>query len=162
MTMNDNLTGIPHLNLPKFSPRIKENSGKRFIFDSLLKKYVKLTPEEWVRQHFVNYLLIYKKYPGGRIGNEISLLYNGMKKRCDTVIYNEFTQPLILIEYKAPDVKITQSVFDQISVYNLAMQVPYLIVSNGMSHYCCYVDYAQCSYSFLEDIPDYQNLVQNK
>jgi len=156
--MNNNLYNTLHLNLPEFSPRIQERSGKFYIFDSLRKKYIKLTPEEWVRQHFINYLLVYKKYPAGRIGNEISLLYNGMKKRCDTVVYDNTTQPLILIEYKAPDVKITQSVFEQISVYNLAMQVPYLIVSNGMNHYCCYVDYTQSSYRFLEDIPDYPNL----
>lgn len=158
--MNNELNNIPHLNLPSFSPRIKINAGKRLIFDVLRKKFVKLTPEEWVRQHFVNYLLIYKQYPGGRIGNEISLLYNGMKKRCDTVIYDNVAQPLMLIEYKAPDVKITQAVFDQISVYNLTMRVPFLIVSNGMSHYCCTVNYAENTYFFLQDIPDYRQLME--
>ncbi|MCD7973005.1 MAG: type I restriction enzyme HsdR N-terminal domain-containing protein [Candidatus Azobacteroides sp.] len=143
------------LNLPDFSPVIKNEKGKYFIFDPLRKKYIALTPEEWVRQSFIHYLLKYKNYPAGRIGNEIRLIYNGLKKRCDSVVYNHFGQPIIIIEYKAPSVPITQHVFNQICVYNLTMQVPYLIVSNGLKHYCCQMDYKNKSYCFLEDIPDY-------
>ena len=149
---------MQQLNLPDFSPLIRNDSGKKYIFDQLRKKYVILTPEEWVRQHFINYLLIYKHYLAGRIGNEISLLFNGLKKRCDSVVYDNFGQPLMIIEYKSSSVKITQGVFNQISLYNLTMRVPYLIVSNGINHYCCLMDYEKKTYTFLQEIPDYEEI----
>lgn len=147
------------LNLPEFSPILKQESGKNFILDKLRRKYVALTPEEWVRQHFINFLVVYKNYPQGCTGNEISLSLNGLKKRCDTVIYDKKGAPLLIAEYKAPSVNITQEVFDQISLYNLVMKVPYLIVSNGINHYCCRMDYVKRSYCFLQDIPDYNEIV---
>ncbi len=146
------------LNLPAYSPSIQLKNGKKFIFDRLRKKYVALTPEEWVRQHFLNFLLVYKNYPAGCTGNEISLSLNGLKKRCDTVVYDKFGNPLVIVEYKAVSVKITQDVFDQISLYNIVMKVPYLIVSNGMTHYCCQMDYENQTYCFLEDIPEYGDI----
>lgn len=146
------------LNLPTFEYRLKEENGKHFIFDSLRKKYVVLTPEEWVRQHFVNYLILYKGYPGGRIGNEISLDLNGRKRRCDTVIYRQDGSPHIIVEYKAPHIPISQTVFDQIVRYNMVLQVEYLIVSNGQNHYCCHINYDKQSYTFLNEVPGYDSL----
>jgi hypothetical protein len=146
------------INLPAFSPQIRDFSGKKLIFDRLRKKYVALTPEEWVRQHFVNYLLTCKHYPAGRIGNEISLKYNGLKKRCDTVVYDHFGHPLMLVEYKASTTAISQEVFDQIARYNLTMRAPYLAVSNGIRHYCCQMNYGEGTYCLLNEIPDYPEL----
>lgn len=146
------------LNLPPRHFKIKETEGKRYIFDELRKKYVALTPEEWVRQHFTAYLICEKHYPAGRTGNEISLLLNQRKRRCDTVVYDTNGNPLIIVEYKAPGIPVTQQVFDQIVRYNMVFRVSYLIVSNGMTHYCCRIDYATQRYFFLKDIPDYREL----
>lgn len=146
------------LNLPAFKYKITTKEDKTFIFDNCRKKYVCLTPEEWVRQHFVNFLVKYKSFPAGRIGNEITLILNGMRKRSDTVVYDISGSPFVIIEYKAPSVKITQQVFDQIVRYNMALQVKYLIVSNGINHYCCMIDYSQNKYIFLQNIPDYNDL----
>ena len=132
--------------------------GKNYIFDPLRRKYVALTPEEWVRQHFTHYLLHYKGYPQGLLANEIQITLNGMKRRCDTVLYNRDMTARMIIEYKAPEIEITQSVFDQIMRYNMVLKVDYLIVSNGMNHYCCRMDYSNNSYRFLPSIPDYNTL----
>ena len=146
------------LNLPPYEIRISENAGKRTIFDVLRKKHVALTPEEWVRQHFIHYLIEHKGYPGAYLANEIELKIGSKKLRCDSVLYNNMLQPQMIIEYKAPTIQLTQKVFDQISTYNLLLKVDYLIVSNGMQHYCCKMDYDNQKYLFLEDIPDYHNL----
>lgn len=132
--------------------------GKRYIFDPLRKRFVRITPEEWIRQHFVNFLICMKGVPAGRIGNEISLSLNGTKRRCDTVIYNDYGMPCAIIEYKSPNIDITQTVFDQIARYNSVMKVKFLIISNGICHYCCKIDYESVSYSFLKNIPDYHSL----
>ena len=145
-----------------FEYKLKEDNGKYFIFDPLRKKYILLTPEEWVRQHFVNYLISCKGYPSGRIGNEISLCLNGRKRRCDTVIYSQEGMPCVIVEYKAPHISISQDVFDQIVRYNIVLQVEYLIVSNGKNHYCCQIDYKNQSYVFLEEIPEYDFLQKNR
>ena len=142
------------LNLPKYSFKIKEAEGKKMIFDRCRKKYVTLTPEEWVRQHLVEFLILEKKYPASLIVNEATVEINQMKKRCDTVIYNKKGLPEIIVEYKAPHVCITQDAFDQIAMYNFTLQVNYLIVSNGMNHYCCQIDYNNQCYTFLEEIPE--------
>lgn len=149
---------MPSLNLPSYNTKITEKDGKPTIFDIIRKKYVSLTPEEWVRQHFIHYLINNKKTPQNLIANEVSLSLNGTSKRCDTVVYNRFLDPLIIVEYKAPHIEITQTVFDQITRYNMVMKVDYLIVSNGITHYCCKIDYKNKSYSFLEDIPDYTSI----
>ena len=130
-----------HLNLPAFDIKVKKIGEKPAVFDKLRGKYVSLTPEEWVRQHFVNYLITEKKYPGVLIANESQIELNGQKKRCDTVVYNKELLPLVIIEYKSPDVKITQEVFNQIVCYHLVLTVDYLIVSNGLRHYCCTMNY---------------------
>ena len=146
------------LNLPSYSFKISKTEGKTYIFDVLRKKYVALTPEEWVRQHFTHYLLEHKGYPQGLLANEIQLNLNGTKKRCDTVLYNRDLTAKMIVEYKAPNVEITQAVFNQITRYNLVLKVEYLIVTNGIRHYCCRIDYATHSYTFLPDIPNYEAL----
>ena len=146
------------LNLPSFAVKIQQRNGKSLIFDPLRKKYVALTPEEWVRQHFTHFLTDHKGYPKGLLANEIQLDLNGTKKRCDTVLFNKNLSARMIVEYKAPHIAITQAVFDQITRYNMVLKVDYLIVSNGINHYCCKIDYQSMSYSFLPDIPSYTDL----
>ncbi|MDR2809916.1 MAG: type I restriction enzyme HsdR N-terminal domain-containing protein [Tannerellaceae bacterium] len=146
------------LNLPGFDAKVTEKEGKRMIFDPLRRKYVALTPEEWVRQHFVNYLIAEKRYPAGLLGNEITLRLNATTKRCDTIVYNRFLVPLMIVEYKSTDVPITRAVFDQICRYNISLKVRFLTVSNGLRHFCCRIDYITPTYTFLDDIPSYDEL----
>ena len=128
------------------------------IFDFLRRKFVTLTPEEWVRQHFTHYLVEHKGYPKGLLGNEIELHIGDKRLRCDSILYNKEAKPQMIIEYKAPTVKLQQKTFDQISAYNLLLKVDYLIITNGLEHYCCQMDYEQRQYHFLPDIPDYEKL----
>lgn len=146
------------LNLPVFDAKIAVRNGKKVIFDVIRRRYVVLTPEEWVRQHFVHFLLTYKGYPQALMANEVQLQLNGTKKRCDTVLYWRDLTARMIVEYKAPEIEITQAVFDQITRYNMVLKVDYLVVSNGMRHYCCRMDYERNSYTFLKDIPDYSSL----
>ena len=148
------------LNLPPFEKKITTEGNKCSIFDIIRRRYVALTPEEWVRQHFVHFLIEHKGYPQSLMGNEVSLDLNGMSRRCDTVVFDRSLKPRVIIEYKAPTVKVTQRVFDQICRYNIVLQVDYLIVSNGLDHYCCRVDYASQSYQFLPEIPTYSEIIQ--
>ena len=147
------------LNLPKYGIKIANENGHLTIFDVLRRKYVALTPEEWVRQHFVHYLIDHKGYPQALMANEIQLAIGNKKLRCDSVLYDRSLKPRMIIEYKAPTVNITQKVFDQITVYNMLLHVDYLVVSNGIKHYCCQMDYDNQKYLFLEDIPDYQEII---
>lgn len=146
------------INLPPYETKFREQGGKRQIFDVLRRKYVALTPEEWVRQHVVHYLLDYKGYPKGLLANEVELVIGEKKLRCDTLLYNRALQPQMIIEYKSPEIDLTQRVFDQITAYNFLLHVDYLIVSNGRQHYCCRMDYEQQSYQFLKEIPRYEDL----
>ena len=146
------------LNLPKYGIKIANENGHQTIFDVLRRKYVALTPEEWVRQHFVHYLIEHKGYPQALMANEIQLAIGNKKLRCDSVLYDRSLKPRMIIEYKAPTVNITQKVFDQITIYNMLLHVDYLVVSNGIKHYCCRMDYDNQKYLFLDDIPDYKNL----
>lgn len=146
------------LNLPAFKTKITTRNGKNVIWDPIRRQYVMLTPEEWVRQHFVNFLVNYKQYPAALMANEVNLKLNGTRKRCDTVLYKKDLSACMIIEYKAPYIEITQKVFDQISRYNIVLKVDYLIVSNGLCHYCCKMEYATQSYSFVNDIPNYFSL----
>lgn len=147
------------LNLPPYEANIKRISGAVKILDILRHKFVALTPEEWVRQHFTHYLIAHKGYPPELMANEVAVSLNGMSRRCDTVVYSrEGLKPLMIIEYKRPDVEITQKVFNQICRYNMVLEVEYLVVSNGLKHYCCQVDIKKGGYTFLEDIPDHSNL----
>ena len=118
---------------------------------------MKLDPEEWVRQNLIQFLHLEKKYPTSLMAVEKGLTVNGLRKRFDILCYNNDSKPLLLVECKAPSVKISQSAFDQISIYNLQFKVPFLLVSNGLEHFCCQLDYQNNSYSFLSEIPDYQN-----
>ena len=146
------------LNLPPYAYKLKQNNGSVQIWDAVRRKYVALTPEEWVRQHFIAYLVGSKKYPLGRIGNEISLSLNGRSRRCDTLVYDAEGQPLVLIEYKAPHISVSQKVFEQAVRYNICFRVPYIMLSNDISHYCCHIDYDSRKYSFLTEIPLYNEL----
>ncbi|MBO5381879.1 MAG: type I restriction enzyme HsdR N-terminal domain-containing protein [Bacteroides sp.] len=146
------------LNLPEFETKISLNKGKYVIWDVLRRKNVALTPEEWVRQHFIHYLIHHKGYPQSLMANEVQVSLNSTKKRCDTVLYRRDLTARMIIEYKAPDVEITQNVFDQITRYNMVLRADYLIVSNGLQHYCCKLDYQTNSYVFLKDIPAYNEL----
>lgn len=146
------------LNLPKANLRITEDGDKELIFDNLRKKYIALTPEEWVRQNFVSFLVNHKGFLAGLMNNEVSLVQNGIKRRCDTLVSDRFGKPLMIVEYKAPNVEITQKVFDQIVRYNYVFQAKYLVVSNGLTHYCCIINYDQGNYSFLKEIPMYSDL----
>ncbi|MDE5940854.1 MAG: type I restriction enzyme HsdR N-terminal domain-containing protein [Muribaculaceae bacterium] len=124
------------------------------VYDRLRQKFVALTPEEWVRLHFVAHLIDGLGFPEGLLANEVAISLNGTSRRCDTVYYaKEGLRPVAIMEYKAPHVKITQRVFDQISRYNMVLQVPWLFVSNGLEHYCCRVDYAAGRCVFLKDLP---------
>ena len=146
------------INLPAYEMRVREQRGRHEVFDFLRRRYVALTPEEWVRQHFVHYLVEHKGYPKGLLANEMELRVGEKRLRCDTVLYNNVLQPLMIMEYKAPSVPITQRVFDQITAYNNLLHVDYLVVSNGLQHYCCRMDYEGRSYTFLKEIPDYSML----
>ena len=147
------------LNLPKYGIKIANENGHQTIFDVLRRKYVALTPEEWVRQHFVHYLIEHKGYPQSLMANEIQLAIGNKKLRCDSVLYDRSLKPRMIIEYKAPTVNITQKVFDQITIYNMLLHVDYLVVSNGIKHYCCRMDYKNQKYLFLDDIPNYQEII---
>ena len=147
------------LNLPIFEPKLKKIKEDIFIFDLIRKKYLQLSPEEWVRQNFLNYLINHKSYPQSLMENEAMIKLNTMTRRCDTVVYNNRLEPLVIIEYKRPDVKIDQQVFDQIVRYNIVLKVDFLIVSNGLSHFCCKMNYENQTYDFLESIPAYKDLI---
>lgn len=146
------------LNLPFFEAKISEQDGKRTIWDPIRKVWTALTPEEQVRQAFVSYLVNYKGVSLSHIANEQTIDLNGMKRRCDSVVYNRAGNPAVIVEYKSPAVAITQKVFDQISRYNIVLRVDYLMVSNGLKHYCVRMNYDTGTYSFLTDIPDYSQL----
>lgn len=146
------------INLPPYEIKLREQNGRRQIFDFLRRRYVSLTPEEWVRQHFVHFLIEQKGYPKGLLANEVEQKIGDKKLRCDTLLYNKELRPRMIIEYKAPEIAITQRVFDQITVYNFLLHVDYLIVSNGRQHYCCRMDYEKGEYTFLQDIPHYTEL----
>jgi len=146
------------LNLPPYPFRITERGGQFFLFDEIRKKTLLITPEEWVRQHFIQYLVVQKKYPKTLIQLEGGLKLNGMAKRTDILVYNSSTEKLLLVECKAPSVKITQKVFDQIARYNIIHRVPLLAVTNGLQHFYCRIDLEEKKYFFLDNLPDYEQL----
>lgn len=146
------------LNLPTFDIKVSGTRQQPRILDVLRRKYVALTPEEWVRQHFVHYLIEHKHYPAALLANEVRLTIGDKSVRADSVLYDASLHARMIVEYKAPHIPITQKVFDQISVYNLLLHVDYLVVSNGMQTYICKMDYAHQKYLFLEDIPDYTDI----
>jgi hypothetical protein len=146
---------LPILSLPIYKLKMKSEGEKTYIFDVVRKKYLLLTNEEWVRQNFIHYLNKEKKYPLGLMGVEQMVKYNSLKTRADIVMYNTEGKANIIVECKAPDVKITQDTFNQIAKYNSQLKVKYLLVTNGMNHYCCKMDYESNRITFLEEIPSY-------
>ena len=149
------------LNLPTFEIKLSGTKEHPRIFDILRHRYVALTPEEWVRQHFVHYLIEHKGYPAALMANEMGLSIGNKKLRADSVLYDRQLRPRMIMEYKAPTVNITQKVFDQVSAYNILLHVDYLIMSNGLNHYCCRIDYDNRAYEFMKGIPDYKE-IKNK
>lgn len=153
---------LPPLNLPPANLRIRRENGLIKVYDRLRDKYVHLTPEEYVRQHFVDFLIGYLHYPASRMANEITISLNDTRKRCDTVVFAPDSpdgSPFMIVEYKAPSVTVDQKVFDQIVRYNMRLRARYLVVSNGFRHFCCVVDYHRDTYHFISRIPDYSDAV---
>ena len=147
---------MQQLNFPAYQFRFKNSENKVSIFDVIRKKFIILTPEEWVRQHVVNYLLIDKKFPISYLNVEKVLLVNNLRKRYDAVIYNPDGSIFILVECKSPTVSISQSTFDQIARYNMTLKADFLMVTNGLNHYFCKMDFENEKYEFLNSLPDYQ------
>lgn len=158
--MSDKYKQMLPLNLPNFDIKVKKTAEQLFVWDETRRKYITLTPEEWVRQHFVHFLVSEKGYRQELIANEVSIKLNETTKRCDTIIYDRQLTPLMIVEYKAPTIIITPKVFDQIVRYNMVLHVQYLTVSNGLRHFCCQINYETQSYRFLKEIPDAQEIGQ--
>ena len=150
---------MQQLNLPLYKLKTRELDSHIEVFDFIRKAYVVLTPEEWVRQQFVHFLVHEKNYPASLISIEKGIKVLGLQKRFDAVVADKSGQPAVLIEFKSPDVKITQKTFEQISAYNLELKVQFLMVSNGMKHYCCKVDFKKRTFQFLTNIPEYNELI---
>ncbi len=142
------------LNFSTFKFRFKNSENKIAIFDEIRKKFIILTPEEWVRQHVVHFLMLDKKYPKSLINVEKLLKVNDLNKRYDVVVFNSDGSLFLLVECKAPEIKISQATFDQISRYNLTLKAKYLMVTNGLVHYYCEMDFEQKTYRFLKELPN--------
>ena len=138
------------LNIPTYSLKIKSENGLGYVYDQFRKKYVRLTPEEWVRQNFAHYLVNEKAYPASRIVIEKSLSVNKMVKRCDILIYNDTGNPVMMVECKSPDIDLGQKTFEQVSIYNISFRLEYLVITNGIKHYCCRVDFDTSEVIFLD------------
>lgn len=149
------------LNLPEYNFNIKNISGKYMIFDKLRRKYVSLTPEEWVRQNFIEFLIKEKNYPATLTILEKVVNINGMRKRCDAVVFNQSAEPVVIIEFKAPNISISEKTFDQAAVYNSELKVKYLIISNGIEHFFCEVETETKQYMFLDHIPSWEELTKS-
>jgi len=143
------------LNLPNYSLKLKTDGQKTYIFDPIRKKYLVKTPEEWVRQNFIQFLIHEKKYPASLMAIEMGIDVLNTKKRCDIVMFNTKGKPSVIVECKAPSIKISQVTFDQIARYNLTLKTEFLIVTNGLQHYVCVMDHENKCYNFLKDIPTY-------
>lgn len=141
------------LNLPTPDIRLKNEGDKTYVYDIIRKKYIWLSPEEWVRQHFIHFLINKYQYPSGLISVESGLKYNQLNKRSDIVVYDTTGNPFLLIECKSADIKISQATFNQAATYNQTLKAPYLAVSNGLKHYICHIDFKTGNYSFLKDFP---------
>jgi hypothetical protein len=150
------------LNLPEYAFRTKTEEGKPFIFDAIRKKFVVLTPEEWVRQNFIRYLKTDKKYPESLMTVEKQIMVNNNPRRFDLLIYTRNGQPHLIAEFKAPNVKITQETFNQVVRYNMALRVERVVVSNGLQHFACEIDYEKNSFSYLPEIPEFCERCRNE
>lgn len=145
------------LNLPVFEYKTKQVEGKPYIFDLLRRKYVRLSPEEWVRQHIVNLLLTHYTYPKALIRSEGGLIFNQTQRRTDVVVFDREGNPFLVVECKAPHIPLTQGVFDQVARYNHIHRAPYFVVSNGMTHYCCCVNHETADVQFMDDFPAFKS-----
>ncbi|WP_299799356.1 type I restriction enzyme HsdR N-terminal domain-containing protein [uncultured Maribacter sp.] len=143
------------LNFPSYTFRVKNSENRTLIFDVIRKKFLVLTPEEWVRQHVVQFLIQEKKYPLSHINVEKQITLNGLKKRYDVVVFKPNGELHILVECKAPEISISQMTFDQIAQYNFKLNATYLMVTNGLSHYYCQTDFVAEKYEFMQEIPDF-------
>jgi hypothetical protein len=150
---------LKELNLPQYSFRFRETDGKEMILDPIRRKFVRLTPEEWVRQNFIRYLIDTGKYPPGLIGVEVMSDYNKLRKRVDVLVHDRQGRPVLIVECKSWDVKLDEKVFDQIVCYNMGFRVPFIIVTNGIDHYACRIDAEWTKYEFLMAIPLYEDLL---
>ncbi len=150
---------MEQLNLPSYPFEIRNQAGQRVILDQVRKRFVPLTPEEWVRQHFVQYLIRDLDVPLGLIGLEVAIPIQDRHYRADILIYDRRVEPVMIVECKRPSVQLRQDTFDQIGHYNTQLKVPYLVITNGMQHYCCMVDHAHRFYRFLDEIPSYKTMI---
>lgn len=149
------------LNLPNFDYKIKNEENQKFIFDIIRKKYILITPEEWVRQHFIHFLINQLSYSKGLLKVEGGLRYNRLSKRSDILVYDRNASPFMLIECKAPEVKISQAVFEQAALYNKTIKAEYLTITNGLRHFCCKIDHENGSYSFTKNLPPFSEINAN-
>jgi len=152
---------MQQLNFPVYNFRFKNSENKVSIFDEIRKKFIILTPEEWVRQHVIQFLLAEKKYPKSLINVEKALNVNGLRKRYDVVVFNPNGSIFILVECKSPEIKTAQATFDQIARYNMSLKAQFLMVTNGHNHYFCQMDFENEKYEFLKELPNYQ-LINSK
>jgi competence CoiA-like predicted nuclease len=146
------------LNLPTYSFTVKSDEGRSCIFDPIRGKYVLLTPEEWVRQHFLQFLIQDKGFPASLVAVEKEFSFNRMKKRTDILAHNNRGEPVMLVECKSPSVPVTEDAFRQIGLYNITYKVPWLVVTNGMKHYCCRFDKGEGKYLFIDHIPEWTTI----
>jgi virulence-associated protein VagC len=151
---------LKQLNLPQYYFRITGKEGNEMILDPLRRKYVKLTPEEWVRQNFIQYLINEGKYPPGLLGIEVMFRFNKLKRRVDILVHDREGKPILIVECKSPEIEIDDKVFEQIATYNMNFKVPYLIVTNGMHHYACKIDHTAMKFDYLLVIPLYEELLK--
>lgn len=147
---------FPALNLPQFDYQLKKIQGRPHIFDILRKKYLLITPEEWVRQHFIHYLINKHQYPKSLMSSEDGLLYNKRLKRTDILIYDRMGNPFMVIECKATTIKIDNTVFQQVATYNSTIKAPYICVTNGLQHFVCAIDHDKRSSTFLDSFPSFE------
>jgi hypothetical protein len=149
---------MQQLNFPPFEFKLRDVNKRQEIFDPVRHKFVMLNPEEWVRQHLIAYLTQIKNYPISMIGVEKQLMLNKLPKRFDLVVFGRNANPFLLVECKAPGVEITEKTFDQAARYNMLLQAEYFLITNGLEHYTCRIDYENKQYVFIEDIPVFDRL----
>jgi hypothetical protein len=151
---------LKELNLPQYSFKIIGESGSEMIFDQLRRKFVRLTPEEWVRQNFVKYLILEGKYPPGLIGIEVQFSFNRLKRRVDVLVHDRRGNPVMIVECKTFDKNLDEKAFDQVATYNMQYRVPYLVVTNGLIHFACKMNFENNTHEYLDIIPQYEELVK--
>lgn len=153
-----NGAAIQKLNLPEYGFRFSERQGQACIYDEFRQRWAVLTPEEWVRQNFLKFLSGQKGFPRSLMAVEKKVDIHGLPQRFDLLVYNRKGEPLLVAEFKAPGVAIDQGVFDQVIRYNNTLLAPYIIASNGLSHFCCYIDFSAGNASYLPEIPDFKDV----